>query len=140
MAKLTSFMISPVLIFLENEILNNTGLSRTEFHRRMIQYFFDNDVTLSDGVFKMPPKDETVIKEQIYLESEDENRINIFMLDYNRSHGKKCTATNILTQAMASYGVHIGLKIMEEEKDERRTVGIATGILYILEEKLVSEK
>lgn len=135
-AKLTSFYIPAVLAFFENEILNETGIVKTKFHRQMIQYFFENEIELVPQIFEIPQADEEKFKEQIYLDEEQEDRIDEFIKAYKKTHIKGCMAKNVLTQAMIAYCVHMGMQILE--RDNLDHVGISTGILYVLNEKLLN--
>lgn len=134
--KLTSFYIPIVLAFFENEILNETGLSKTSFHRQMIQHFFDNDIELVPQIFEIPQAGEAKFKEQIYLDDEEEDRIEEYIKNYKRTHIKGCMTKNVLTQAMIAYCVHMGMKILERDHPDH--VGISTGILYVVSERLLN--
>lgn len=133
--KLTSFYIPAVMAFFENEILNATGLSRTAFHRQMLQYYFEKDIGIAASIFNLPQNGEAKVKEQIYLDNEDVKVLNEYIAIYNKTHIKICSVTNVLTQALVLYCVHMGIKLLDEKADDN--VGIATGILYVMNEQLV---
>lgn len=148
--KLTCFYIPAVLSFFEGEVLKATGLSKSEFHRQMIRHFFAKDVSMSEGVFKVPKPDEAICREQIYLDAGMEEQIRQFIDGYNErwrmEHGYKedasseqsgevCTMRAVLTQTMASYAVHKAVRLLEELEGEN--TGLATGILYAMNEHLI---
>ncbi len=108
--KKTTFHITKSAQQFENLLLEHMGIPRTEFHRNMIDYFFQNNVRVHPYLLIRKIYDPNYIRktelEQIYLDE--------FRREQLEKAGKEngCGIGVILFQAMISYSVAVGPEVL----------------------------
>lgn len=111
--KKTSFPVTESALQFENILLSHMDIPRTIFHRRMIDFYFENNIKLHPYLLIADRKDPNYIKkkavEQIYL---DEERLKKIEAEAER-YG--CRIGAILFQALISYSVAIAEEVLGPE-------------------------
>lgn len=106
--KKTTFNVTSSALELENILIKKMDILRTNFHRRMIDYYLAYDRTINPYLLIRKRSDPNYIKkdavEQIYL---DEDREKALMEIAERYSAKetKCGINIVLFQALLSYCV-----------------------------------
>lgn len=113
----TTFHVTKSALQFENLLLRYSGTPRAEFHRNMIDYFFQNNIQVHPHLLIRKIYDPNYIKktemEQIYLD------------DFRREQLEKAAKENgcgigvILFQAMISYSVAVAPEILGKSDFER---------------------
>lgn len=117
----TTFHVTKSALQFENLLLRYSGTPRAEFHRNMIDYFFQNNIQIHPQLLVRKIYDPNYIKktetEQIYLD------------DFRREQLEKAAKENgcgigiILFQAMISYSVAIAPEVLGD-RDFARLFGL----------------
>lgn len=112
--KKTSFAVTQSALDFENVILSRVDITRTQFHRRMIDYYFKNQVRVHPYLLITDKSDTHYVRkkavEQIYLDKVWEEIIQKEANTYG------CRTGVILFQAMMSYCLEIAPEVLGPEE------------------------
>lgn len=112
--KKTSFAVTQSALDFENVILSRVDITRTQFHRRMIDYYFKNQVRVHPYLLITDKSDPHYVRkkavEQIYLDKVWEEKIQKEANTYG------CRTGVILFQAMMSYCLEIAPEVLGPEE------------------------
>ena len=110
----TTFAVTADALKFENLLLKHMDIPRTTFHRRMISYFFKNEIEVHPYLLITEKKAKNYVKkdavEQIYLDERQKARIK----DEANKYG--CRIGLILFQAMMSYCIAIAPDVLGKEE------------------------
>ena len=121
--RLTSFNITETASTLEDYYIQKLDITKTSFHRRMIDYFLENidEITLDERLLITNTNDPDYVhkrkKEQIYLDQEREEKLNQSARYFYRTTGKDIGITIILFQALLSYLTYLHASLLTEIQD-----------------------
>lgn len=109
----TTFKVTKAALQFENLLLSHMNISRTDFHRNMIDYFMKNEIQIHPYLLERSKSDPHYVKrtvvEQIYLDEVREEKLR----DVAEQYG--CRTGVVLFQAMMSYSIHIAPEVLGEE-------------------------
>lgn len=106
--KLTCFWITETAQNMRIEVCEKLDISKASFHRRMIDNFLNSDMHIDERllIVKKTSEPDYIVrntKEQIYLDSEREEKLIAAKEKLSLETGAKVTLTAILFQAMINY-------------------------------------
>lgn len=112
--KKTTFAVTADTLKFENLLLSHMDIPRTTFHRRMISYFFKNEIEVHPYLLITEKKAKNYVKkdavEQIYLDERQKARIEEEANKYG------CRIGVILFQAMMSCCIAIAPDVLGKEE------------------------
>ena len=115
--KKTSFAVTESALQFENVLIKEMDIPRTTFHRRMIDYFLENEIEVHPYLLIKKSSDSNFVKreamEQIYL---DEVRL-LKLEEVAERYG--CRVGVLLFQALVSYSVAIAPEVLGKKDMER---------------------
>lgn len=116
--KKTTFNVTSSALELENVLLKKMDIPRTNFHRRMIDYYLKYDREVNPYLLIRKRSDPNYVKkdlvEQIYLD-EDREKALMEIAERYSSEGAKCGTNTVLFQALLSYCVAQAPLVLGEE-------------------------
>lgn len=116
--KKTTFNVTKSALELENLLIKKMDIPRTNFHRRMIDYYLEFDRTVNPYLLIKKRNDPNYVRkdavEQIYLDEEREKVLTEIAESYS-VEGAKCGINIVLFQALLSYCVVQAPIVLGEE-------------------------
>lgn len=115
--KKTSFAVTESALQFENVLIKAMDIPRTTFHRRMIDYFLENEIEVHPYLLIKKSSDSNFVKreamEQIYLDEVRALKLEEVAEQY------KCRIGVLLFQALISYSVAIAPEVLGKKDMER---------------------
>lgn len=115
--KKTSFAVTESALQFENVLIKEMDIPRTTFHRRMIDYFLENEIEVHPYLLIKKNSDSNFVKreamEQIYLDEVRALKLEEVAERY------KCRIGVLLFQALISYSVAIAPEVLGKKDMER---------------------
>lgn len=115
--KRTTFAVTESALQFENVLIKEMDIPRTTFHRKMIDYFLENEIEVHPNLLIRKTSDPNFVKreamEQIYL---DEIR-ELKLAEVAEQYG--CRVGVLLFQAMISYSIAIAPEILGKKDMEK---------------------
>ena len=112
-SKKTSFAVTKSTLDFENLLLSHMDIPRTVFHRRMIDYFFNNHIKVHEYLLIKDRIDPNYVQrkvlEQIYIDDERLEKLEKAAEEYG------CKIWVILFQALMSYCIEIAPEVLGPE-------------------------
>lgn len=112
-SKKTSFAVTKSTLDFENLLLSHMDIPRTVFHRRMIDYFFNNHIKVHEYLLIKDRIDPNYVQrkvlEQIYIDDERLEKLEKAAGEYG------CKIGVILFQALMSYCIEIAPEVLGPE-------------------------
>lgn len=104
MAKLTQFSITKTLQDAENRVLQETGLTRTVYHKKALEnYFLQENPTIHERLLIRKKSDPQYVRrrvnEAVYLSEEEREKLSEIAQKYNVSIG------TVFLEALLEYTV-----------------------------------
>lgn len=110
----TSFAVTESALKFENVLLSHMDISRSLFHRRMIDYFFENHIKIHPYLLITDKTNPNYIRkkavEQIYIDEIRKGKIEEVADEYG------CRTGVVLFQAMMSYSLEIAPEVLGPEE------------------------
>lgn len=128
------FKVPPMIAFLSTQLIYETGVPKTLLYKKAIEYFFEHDKGITKKV--MCSSEKRTEKEQAYIPDDQKKEIKQYLekhKDVLIAYGKpkRVSITTFLIQALIEYYYY------EATRLEKQSIGIATGLRYIVVDDLL---
>lgn len=120
--KKTSFKATASAVQFVTVLVHEMDIPRTSFHRKMIDYFIENDLEVHPFLRIRQTKDPYYIKreetEQIYLDETRELQLQ------EAAEKNNCSISAVLFQAMLAYSIAIAPEVLGKKEMEQLFPGM----------------